>query len=225
MPTFGGAVRVRRLALTGALTALILPAPALANDYFVGNSRLGANDANACTTAAAPCMTIRAAVNKAETSAGNRVLILANLDGQTTDEYDENVTLGGPNRLTLIGAGSGVNGTLIWAQTGAGIVDSLGSTIQHLHVIANDVNQFAIDQTARGGTVQDGFIEAPQGIAYVGQGNVYDSTLRAVTGAQMNVGRIVRSVIAATGDGVWARRGTTDLLDDIVRAPARCASG
>ena len=206
-----------RLALAAVLTALVVPAPAFADDYFVGNSRPGASDAGACNSASAPCATIQAAVDKAKASAGNRVLVLANTDGHTTDEYDENVNLNGPDGVTLVGAGSGVNGTLIWAQTGPGIVDSTGSTIQHLHVIARDVDQFAIDQAAAGGTVQDGFVEAPKGTAYVGRGTVRDSTLRAVTGAQMTGGRVVRSVIAATGDGVWARRGTTDLLADIVR--------
>jgi glucose/arabinose dehydrogenase len=208
---------VRRLALSAVLTALLVPAPAFANDYFVGNSRPGASDAGACDSAAAPCVTIQAAVDKAKASAGNRVVVLANTDGQTTDEYDENVNLNGPNPVTLVGAGSGVNGTLIWAQIGRGIVDSTGSTIQHLHVVARDTNRTAIDQSAVGGIVQDGFVEAPKGTAYVGRGTVRDSTLRAVTGAQMITGRIVRSVIAATGDGVWARRGTTDLLNDIVR--------
>ncbi len=211
---------MRRLALSVVLTALLVPAPAFANDYFVGNSRPGASDAGACTSASAPCDTIQAAVDRAKATAGNRVVVLANPDGHTTDEYDENVNLNGSKRVTLVGAGSGVNGTLIWAQTGPGIVDSTGSTIQDLHVVARDVNQVAIDQTAAGGTVQDGFVEAPKGTAYAGAGTVRDSTLRAVTGAQMKAGRIVRTVIAATGNGVWVQSGTTGLLDDIVRGAA-----
>jgi len=208
---------VRGVAVTAVLSALVVAPPAFADDYFVGSSRPGASDANTCANAGAPCATIQAAVDKAKASAGNRVLVLANTDGHTTDEYDENVNLNGSNPVTLDGAGSGVDGTLIWAQTGSGIVDATGSTIEHLHVVARDVDQRAIDQTAAGGDVEGAFVEAPNGTAYAGRGTVSDSTLRAVTGAQMDAGRIVRSVLAATGDGVWARRGTTDLLNDIVR--------
>ena len=201
---------------TAVAVALVLPAPAAAADLFVGKSRPAADDSGPCTAAAAPCETIQAAVDKSEAQGGGAVRVLANPDGETTDGYAESVTLDGSQQVTLLGAGTHANGTLLAPSGGTPLTLSTGTTARSL-AISDPGGTTAVDADA-GSTLGDARVEAA-GIAYSGAGRVEDSLLIGETGARLDDGaRFVRTSVVATVDGIVARLGTSQLLQVVVRA-------
>ena len=150
--------------------------------------------------------------------------MLANPDGETTDSYAESVTLDGSQQVTLLGAGTHANGTLLAPSGGTPLAPSggtpltlsTGTTARSL-AISDPGGTTAVDADA-GSTLGDARVEAA-GIAYSGAGRVEDSLLIGETGARLDDGaRFVRTSVVATVDGIVARLGTSQLLQVVVRA-------
>jgi glucose/arabinose dehydrogenase len=207
-----------RSLVVGALAALllVLPAGAQAADTFVGKSRAGATDAGPCTDAAAPCATIQAAVDKSQAEGGGTVRVLANPDGATTDTYAEAPVIPGAAPVTLIGAGRRANGTRVAPTTGPALTLGAGAAARSLAIVAQ--SGVTAVSAAAGSTLDEVTAEASGGTGYAGAGRVEDSKLVAATGAVLDAGRLVRTEVLATVEGIHARLGTSSLLHVIVRA-------
>jgi glucose/arabinose dehydrogenase len=202
---------VRALGVTALAVGLLAPAhAAAAADTFAGATTPGADDAGPCTSAAAPCTTIQAAVDKAEALGGGDVRVLANPDGRTTDAYAEDVVLDGSAPVNLIGAGRWANGTVLAPSTGTPLDLAAGTAARSLQVSApaGGTGVTAVP----GSTLGDALVEADGGTAYDGAGRVEDSRLVGATGAVLDGGRLVRTRVVATVDGIVAQAGTSRLL-------------
>jgi glucose/arabinose dehydrogenase len=206
---------VRGAVLATVAVGLLPVHPALAADHFVGASRPGASDAGPCTSAAAPCATIQAAVEKSEIAGGGTVHVLANQDGRTTDTYAAAVVLDGSAPVDLVGAGRRANGTRIAPGAGIPLALSGGTSASSLRLSAPG-SATAVTGAA-GSAVDEVLAEAVGGLAYAGAGRVEDSRLIGATGARLDGARLVRTEIVSTLDGVVARSGTSALLQVIVR--------
>jgi glucose/arabinose dehydrogenase len=194
---------------------LLAPAQSAAADFFVGASTPGADDTGACDTAAAPCVTIQAAVGKSQAQGGGDVRVLPNPDGKTTDAYAENVVLDGSAPVTLIGAGKRANGTRVAPSTGLPLDLAAGTAARSLRLAA-PTGGTGVSADA-GSTLDDAFVDAPGGIAYDGAGRVEDSRLVGQTGARLDAARLARTEVVSTQDGIVARLGTSQLLQVVVR--------
>jgi glucose/arabinose dehydrogenase len=205
-----------RVALAAAVVlGLVAPASASAAEVFAGASTPGASDGGTCTSAAAPCETIQAAVERSEAQGGGNVRVLANPDGRTTDAYAEVVVLDGSVPVALIGAGRRANGTLIAPGAGTPLDLATGTSARSLGIAA-PAGGTAVMADA-GSTLDDAFVDAPGGTAYDGSGRVEDSRLIAATGARLDAARLARTEVVATVDGIVARLGTSRLLQVVVR--------
>ena len=189
---------------------------AVTADIYVGLSSPGASDAGPCTDPSAPCLTIQSAVNKAQAGSGGVVGVLPNPDGSTKDIYDESVIIDGTPPVTLIGAGALANGTRLAPSTGTPLTLGAGATARSLEIIA-PAGATAITAAA-GSAVGDVVAQATGGTCYDGAGSVEDSQLIGATGARLNGGRLVRTVVVGTTDGIVAQLGSIRLLQVIVRS-------
>lgn len=211
----------RGLVVAAFVVGLVIPAQASAADLFVGASRPGASDGGPCTSAAAPCATIQAAVDKSEAHGGGNVRVLANPDGKTTDTYQQAVVLDGSQPVTLIGAGRRANGTRVAPSSGTPLNLAGGTTARSLRIVGPTGGRAVV--AAATSTLDDAFAEVRGGTAYEGSGRVEDSRFVGATGALLDAGRLVRTDVTATVDGVVVRLGTSQLLQVAVRA--RTTSG
>jgi glucose/arabinose dehydrogenase len=205
---------VRACVAVALALAMLAPAQAAAADIFVGASS-GGTDSNPCTSAAAPCATIQAAVDKSEAQGGGNVRVLANPDGRTTDTYAEAVILDGSAPVTLIGAGRWANGTRIAPSAGTPLDLAANTAARSLRAAA-PAGGTGVAADA-GSTLDEAVVDAPGGIAYDGGGRVADSRLVGATGARLDAARLARTEVVSTMDGVVARVGTSQLLQVVVR--------
>jgi glucose/arabinose dehydrogenase len=205
---------MRSLIAAAVVAGLIAPTPAGAADMFVGASTPGASDGNECDSVGAPCLTIQAAIDKAEAQGGGDVRVLANPDGATTDRYAEAVVLDGSAPVTLVGAGRHANGTVVAPTAGTSLDLAGGTGARSLRVEAA-AGGTGVTADA-GSTVDDAIVEAPGGIAYDGAGRVEDSRLVGATGARLTGARLVRTAARGTVDGVVVRVGASQLLQVFV---------
>ena len=206
----------RAALITVVAIGFAVPAQAVAADLFVGKSRPGAADAGACTSASAPCETIQAAVDKSEAQGGGAVRVLANPDGRTTDAYAETVALDGSAAVTLVGAGTRANGTLLAPAGGTPLTLAGGTVARSLRVVTPGGGTAVA--AAAGSTVDDVWVSAAAGTAYSGAGRVEDGRLVGATGARLDDdARLVRTSVVATVDGVVVELGTSRLLQVVVR--------
>src|SRR5581483_10674666 len=208
--------------LAAVVAALLLEvaAPAAASDVFVGVSTPGASDAGPCADPSLPCATIGAAVAKSVVLGGGRVVVLPNPDGRTTDAYAEDVVLDGSAPVTLAGAGRGPNGTMVAPTSGTPLTLGAGTSAAGLRIEAAEATGVA---AAAGSTLDDAIVEAPKGVAYDGAGRVEDSRLVGMTGARLDAAQLVRTEVVATRDGLVAWRGSSRVLEVVVRP--RTATG
>jgi hypothetical protein len=201
---------MRALVAAALAVALAAPAQAAAADIFVGSSTPGASDGGACNTAAVPCATIQAGVDKSEAQGGGDVHVLPNPDGRTTDTYAEAVTLDGSAPVTLVGAGRWANGTLLAPYAATPLDLGPGTGARSLRVAA-PAGGTAVMADADS-ILDDAVVEAAGGTAYDGSGRVEDSRLVGATGALLDGARLVRSRVVSTVNGIVARLGTSQLL-------------
>ena len=200
----------------GLLLAGAAPARAANERFFVQKSNPGASDANACTAAAAPCLTVQGAVDKAKASAGNTVQVLANADGTTTDGYTAPVVLDGANPIALTGAGTGANGTEITVPTGMALRVQTASVVSALRV--NSASGRAIQGDNANAVYRGVLATGPAQIGFTGVGTVFDSTLSGATGVAGTSPRLVRCVVVGTNRGLDFGGGVPDIFDSIVRS-------
>jgi hypothetical protein len=189
---------------------LATPAPASATTFVVNQSAPNAGDSNACLKTA-PCLTIAAAVSKAQASTGNAIRV--NPDpGGTKDVYNENLILSGPNPITLTGAGSAL--TEIHAPTGSNRVSN-ASTVRSVGFDKQVFADGAGSILERVTVTQAGAVPA-----YQGQATVRDSVFatQKIT-AVLHGGRLVRTTVI----GELIADASADILDSTIRAPQTAA--
>lgn len=216
-----GTILRMRLLCSLAIGVGLLAAPTAANatTYYVNQSTAGpGGDGGPCTSKAAPCLHINAAVVKAQTSPGNDVRILADPNG-FTDTYPEHVVLSGANPITLRGAGTAA--TQVTAVPTLYLVElQNASTISDLRITGGDSAALIVSS---GGVAERVVAEGGAGTGGVSfAATIRDSVLRGATAAQISSnGTVVRSRLEATATGVAPFNAliSGSVLDSVVSGP------
>ena len=196
-----------------AVLAAALPAAAEGATYYVQKSAPGASDANLCTVASAPCLTIQGAVDKADDATGNEVRILG------ADIYTAGFrTPGLNNPVTVNGAGPG-DTRIDAASAAAGCVLSAvvcienASTVRGIHIVATGAVT-GLSAFNSGGLVENVHAESPLTGFAGGVGTMRDSSFDGLQNSVSN-GRYVRTRFTG-GLSASASFGTIELIDSTI---------